>query len=140
MLVDYGTEWEEAWNDHVEAWKPDKTYVSPHVLNSNHDIPLLTHDESATIYANIEGFHTNEKNEELEIHRIIARRFKKQDGFVYEIEVIGSDDQVKLVKDVPRSQMSFFHKPYKADNFREGSFRHEMMIPDEMFPSAWRNM
>ena len=44
MLVDYGTEWEEAWNDHVKAWKPDKNYVSPHDLNKIHDIPLLTHD------------------------------------------------------------------------------------------------
>ena len=142
MLVDYGTEWEEAWNDHVKAWKPDKNYVSPHVLNTNHDIPLLTHDESARIYTNIDCYHIDDENEEFEIHRIRARRPdpNNQDGFVYEIEVIGSEDQMKLVKDVPRSQMSFFHKPYKADNFREGSFRHEMMIPDEMFPSAWRNL
>ncbi|KAL7492322.1 hypothetical protein ACHAWT_001474 [Skeletonema menzelii] len=143
VLVDYGREWEEAWNDHVKAWKPDEDYVSPHDLNTNLDLPLKTHEEGASMYTTIDGFHTDARNGERKIHRIRARRpYQKNqdDGFVYDLEVIGSGNQVKRVNGATRSQMHFFHKPYEADIFRKGSFRHEMMIPDEMFPSAWRNL
>mmetsp|Transcript_5305 Transcript_5305/g.9075 ORF Transcript_5305/g.9075 Transcript_5305/m.9075 type:complete len:559 (-) Transcript_5305:7-1683(-) len=145
VLVDYGKEWEEAWNEHVKAWNPDENYVSPHELNKDYDLPLKTHEEDASVYTDIFGYHTgtDKKSGEREIHRIRARRpdpNNKNDGFVYDLEVIGNGNYVKRVKDVSRSQMHFYHKPYKADIFREGSFRHEMMIPDEMFPNAWRNL
>ncbi len=139
VLVDYGTEWEEAWDEHVKAWNPVEEYISPYELNKNVDIPLKTHEEDASIYSNFVRLHTDEKNGEREIHRIRARRLD-QNGFVYDLEVIGSGNQVKRLKDVPRSQIHFFHKPYKSDMFREGSFRHEMIIPDEIFPNAWRNL
>lgn len=140
VLVDYGKEWEEAWNGHVRAWEPVEEYISPYDLNKNVDIPLKTHEEDASIYNNIVGLHTDKKNGDREIHRIRARRPAQNDGFVYDLEVIGNGNQVKRLKDVPRSQIHFFHKPYKADMFREGSFRHEMIIPDEIFPNAWRNL
>ncbi len=143
VLVDYGKEWEEAWDAHVKTWEPVEDHVSPHDLNKNVDIPLKTHEEDASIYNNISGYHYDEKNGEREIHRIRARRPApdyENDGFVYDLEVIGSGNQVKRLRDVPRSQIYFFHKPYSADIFREESFRHEMVIPDEMFPSAWRNL
>lgn len=143
VLVDYGKEWEEAWNDHAKAWEPVKEYISPYDLNKNVDIPLKTHEEDASIYNNIVGLHSDEKNGEREIHRIRARRPApdiQNDGFVYDLEVIGSGNQVKRLKGVPRSQIHFFHRPYKADMFRKESFRHEMIIPDEIFPDAWRNL
>lgn len=143
VLVDYGKVWEEAWNDHVKAWEPVEEYLSPYDLNKNVGIPLKTHEEDASIFNNIVGLHTDEKNEERKIHRIRARKpapDSQTDDFVYDLEVIGSGNQVKRLKDVSRSQIHFFHKPYKADMFREESFRHEMIIPDEIFPNAWRNL
>lgn len=144
VVVDYGKEWEGAWNEHVKGWKPVKKYVSPYELNENFEIPLKTHDEDESMYTDIDGYHTNKKSGFRVIHRITARDHPDQnntdDGFVYGVEVIGSGNQVKRFKDVPRSQMQFFNKPYKSDTFRKGSFRHEMMIPDEIFPNAWRNL
>jgi hypothetical protein len=142
VLVDYGKEWEEAWNEHVKAWKPVENYVSPYELNKNFDIPLKTHEEDESLYADMDGWHTDEKNEERVKHRITARKpdSNNEDGYIYDLEVVGIGKQVKLLKNVPRSRMHFLHKPYKGDTFMRGSFRHEMMIPDEMFPNAWRNL
>jgi hypothetical protein len=142
ILVDYGKEWEEAWDEHVKAWKPVKNYISPYELNTDSEIPLKTHEEDESRYSNIEGWHTDEESEERAIHRITARKPdpNNDDGYLYDLVVIGAGNQVKLLKDVPRSRMHFFHKPYKGDNFLKGSFRHEMMIPEEMFPNAWRNL
>ena len=49
VLVDYGTEWEAAWDEHVKTWKPVEEYISPYDLNKNVDIPLKTHEEDASI-------------------------------------------------------------------------------------------
>ena len=140
VLVDYGKEWEEAWNEHVKTWKPVENYISPHELNTNFDIPLQTHEENEHFYDDIEGWYTDKKGKEHVIHRITARRPDPRhlhtNSFVYDLQ--GERD--KVFNDVPRSQIHFYHKPYKADNFLKGSFRHEMMIPDEMFPDAWRNL
>jgi hypothetical protein len=142
VLVDYGKEWEEAWNEHVKTWKPVENYISPHELNTNFDIPLQTHEENEHRYDDIEGWYTDKKGKEHVIHRITARkpdtRHLHTNSFVYDLRGGERDDNV--FNDVPRSRIHFYHKPYKADNFLKGSFRHEMMIPDEMFPDAWRNL
>ena len=148
VLVDYGSEWEEAWRGHVEEWEPDDNYVSPYELNSNYDVPLkIDEEDESSMYEqnHIEGYYRIKKGEEREIHRITARRPAPNnkvdgDGYVYDLEILSKGNQLKLVENVPRSRMRFFHEEYQSDMFREGAFRHEMMIPDEMFPSAWRNL
>mmetsp|Transcript_36498 Transcript_36498/g.53508 ORF Transcript_36498/g.53508 Transcript_36498/m.53508 type:complete len:653 (+) Transcript_36498:90-2048(+) len=47
IFIDYGTEWEEAWNKHVSEWKPpvgDEEYVSAARLNSQ-NLPFRTLEE-----------------------------------------------------------------------------------------------
>jgi len=45
------------------------------------------------------------------------------------------------VENVPRKALSFYHvQPYQSDMFIPGAFRHEIMIPDRLFPEAWKNL
>ena len=53
-------------------------------------------------------------------------------------------DDTKVKKyvrsDVPREAIRFFDLPYTTDMHLLNAFRHEMILPDEMLPDAWRNM
>lgn len=42
--------------------------------------------------------------------------------------------------DVPRSALRFFDVPYTTDFHQPTSFRHFIGIPDDMFPSQWRDL
>lgn len=40
---------------------------------------------------------------------------------------------------VPRWAIQVRDKPYTKDEYLANSFRHEMMLPDEIFPETWKN-
>ncbi|CAB9510485.1 Guanylate cyclase [Seminavis robusta] len=46
--------------------------------------------------------------------------------------------RIKL-SDIPRMAIRFSDRPYTTDMFLEEAFRHYIVIPDSMFPSAWMN-
>jgi len=44
ILIDYGCEWEQAWNEHVTTWKPptgSKYYMAAYELNNNLNLTIL---------------------------------------------------------------------------------------------------
>jgi len=41
--------------------------------------------------------------------------------------------------DVPRDAFTYFNRPYTTDMFLANAFRHDIRIPDDLFPEAWRN-
>ena len=45
----------------------------------------------------------------------------------------------RILTSYPRSSIHFIVEPYAADQFIPGAFRHEIGIPDEMFPDHWKN-
>ena len=45
-----------------------------------------------------------------------------------------------ILTNVPRHAIQVRDKLYSKDEFIENSFRHEMMMPDEIFPESWRNL
>lgn len=44
------------------------------------------------------------------------------------------------VKGVPRTAIVFFDHMYSNDQFLRHTFRHEIGLPDEMVPEAWRDL
>lgn len=40
----------------------------------------------------------------------------------------------------PRHALRFFDNAYTSDLHLAGSFRHEIAMPDELFPAAWRDL
>jgi hypothetical protein len=75
----------------------------------------------------------------------VFRRYRDEDGTVsYTALLIGEDDNGKQVskgklENVPRDAFVFVDKPYKSDMHLPNAFRHEIMIPDEIFPEKWKN-
>jgi hypothetical protein len=61
----------------------------------------------------------------------VEKKLNDDDGVITEVHEI---------RDVPRSSISFVNSPYTSDIFLKNSFRHEMMLPDEIFPKAWMNL
>jgi hypothetical protein len=46
--------------------------------------------------------------------------------------------EIHEITNVPRSQIIFVNSPYTGDVFLKNAFRHEMMLPDTIFPEAWK--
>ena len=44
------------------------------------------------------------------------------------------------VTGVPRTAIDFFDRMYSNDQFMRHTFRHEIGLPDEMLPDAWRDL
>jgi hypothetical protein len=50
------------------------------------------------------------------------------------------DGMVHIVKDVPRYAIRLTDKMYSTDQHLENAFRHEINIPDDIFPSQWKDL
>ncbi len=70
--------------------------------------------------------------------------------YFYTVEIeavkpfVGSEDGDAItekheIEYVPRCAIEFVNMRYTSDVFLKASFRHEMMLPDGIFPEAWRN-
>ena len=44
------------------------------------------------------------------------------------------------VTGVPRTAIVFFDRSYSNDQYQRQSFRHEIGLPDDMLPDAWRDL
>jgi hypothetical protein len=68
--------------------------------------------------------------------------------YLYEIEIktkksVGEETpfhEHHIITDVPWNAIRFYEKPYTSDVFLKHAFRHEMKLPDEIFPKAWMNL
>ena len=58
----------------------------------------------------------------------------------YTVHVHLTDRRKAKVINVPRKAIMFFDEQYMSDNFLRRAFRHEMHLPDDMVPNAWRDM
>lgn len=47
---------------------------------------------------------------------------------------------VLIIHDIPRFAIEVRDKMYTKNEFLSGSFRHPMMIPDDIFPETWMNL
>jgi len=45
-----------------------------------------------------------------------------------------------IILNMPGRAIEVADKKYTKDEYVKNSFRHEMMIPDEIFPPAWKNL
>uniref|UniRef100_A0A7S4IRF2 Uncharacterized protein n=1 Tax=Odontella aurita TaxID=265563 RepID=A0A7S4IRF2_9STRA len=57
------------------------------------------------------------------------------------------DDEVKMamikrtvvMSQIPQSAIFFVDRPYTTDQAMRGAFRHEIEIPDDIFPDVWKD-
>jgi hypothetical protein len=171
VFLDYGDEWEEAWQTHVANWNPvegAETYVAAEQLNEqttiiqtefelmytpwpgNVDIKFniaftrprriwLKHWEQGTLAKYM-------KKEDDYYERVeVLRREVDSDNHTWYTVVILEDDKEKKKKkkermalNVPREAFRFFDRPYTSDMHQDNAFRHDIRIPDELFPELWK--
>jgi hypothetical protein len=176
LFMDYGNEFEEAWNLHLETWQPpgrSKRYADADTFNTRmKDAVLRTDDE--------QELDPYPSNLEIRCHRYLRRkswrkhimdetfdnlwdtieekgwpcfidsRYEEEEDngeFFYNVrmEYEVKDDDGKWVdkfverEGVPRSAISFLDRPYTTDIHLANAFRHDIRIPNDMFPRKWKN-
>ena len=215
VFIDYGEEWQKAWDEHVKQWRPSSKendynnmtwwtnetvtsngdHVSAYDLNNNQEIPIRTFEEQQTnpyphnveiqCYANTNHdaaylftpktmpvyrreFDTDldMSEDEDEVYIVdcqIRERYEYEDEssdddetdaiqithkYLYVIEITtekqalnetSSFNERYLITGVPWSAIKFVEKPYTSDIYLKNAFRHEMKLPDEIFPDSWKN-
>lgn len=179
IFLDYGIEWEQAWQQHIQWWRPSEAnYIPAWKLNQDISTPVRTVFETITGFrypGNVElrcekSFLDDEDDDDDGVEdwrehlktRTVETWLLKQstplipcevirtksiDGELFYTVVMMEDDEDDdsqfvnhLVEDIPREGIKFVDRPYTSDIFLRNSFRHDIRIPDEMFPQTWRNV
>jgi len=72
---------------------------------------------------------------------VIGRLEKQDSSYSYTVKVLkyGDDDEDVLIRNLPHSNIKYVDKPYTSA-MHKNTFRHPIMLPDEMFPPSWRNV
>jgi len=168
ILMDYGIEWEAAWNAHVAHWQPPP---SARVEKTAAELNLETHlrtifeeykDRQYPATVELYGLQPEGEWKEHYAAGTLEEYLAEEDTTWWPCEILryktdpttgdvlytmhmfepdGEKDQKSiLVEDVPRAIFHFRDRPYTSDTFLPTAFRHDIRIPDELFPRAWRNL
>merc|ERR1719232_87728 len=77
------------------------------------------------------------------INCVLIRKEFVNEKYFYKVALRMTEDDVNFFKvfvyGVPREAIKFSDRPYSSDMFMEDAFRHEIMIPDEIFPESWKD-
>lgn len=216
VFIDYGEEWQKAWDEHVKKWEPTtkesdynnmtwwtkeaergngdpitayemniadhvsiRTWAEqqsnpyPHSLvmqcyvNTNHYVEYLYAPKTTPVFRRSFDEETDMAEDEGEFHLIdcqVRERYEKGEDdssddssdddeqqhnhkYLYVVEVdvektVDDDDSFRehhIITDVPWNAIKFKEKHYTSDVFLKNAFRHEMKLPDEIFPKSWMN-
>ncbi len=219
VFIDYGEEWQKAWDEHVKKWEPtskesdynnmtwwtneaergngdpitayemniaDQVSIRtleeqqsnpyPHSLgmqcyvNTNHDVEYLHVPKTTPVFRRSFDEETDMAEDGDEFHLIdcqVRERYEKGEvdssddssdedeqqhnhKYLYVVEAdvkktVDDDDydysflEHHIITDVPWNAIKFKEKQYTSDVFLKNAFRHEMKLPDEIFPKSWMN-
>ena len=164
VTIDYGEEWEKAWVEHKKQWsmiektlEPNPTYAT-HALDMEGGIIRTMKEQESQPYPScvrtacfswINNGDFRYATKEFSTLRPcdVIRRVRKKDGSyrynakVHETEYFeGSIPDSAILTDIPREAMSFIVEPYCSDQHLLNAFRHEIGLPDDMYPEAWLDL
>lgn len=170
ITIDYGDEWQAAWDEHVRNWKPPKNaneYQAAYELNEDVDLVIRTirepsYSENLRLFVR-EEYRLMAGLEETETEwynalildryeykgetRYMAQLFVVDDDDETEMSYMATDDgnniadeRPEILFSVPRDAFAFDDVPYSRDHAMQTAFRHDMRVPDDMFPPAWKDL
>ena len=161
VVLDYGEEWETAWNAHVTSWTPVEgaaSYISALDLNEDDESVLKTEFQQFTdpypnnVHIRFDVTFAKEDNW-AEFHHLPTRdtdlvrcdvlsMHQGDDGEISYTTVYLDDDDEEYTKveGVPRDAFVFRDNAYTGDFFQHNVFRHDIRIRDEIFPESWKNL
>jgi SET domain len=169
VFVDYGNEWQQAWDEHVENWKPVERLVDK--LNDDFDSILPTEDEwhwsvgdltddsqavnlwCYNVYRELQGLPSAP---EVAYPCKVILRQDVDGSALYTAEILerrqnvdDDDDDVceeffdEILWAVPRDAFAFgglYHVFDTREYASTWTFRHDLRVPDELMPDAWKNL
>lgn len=155
-------EWEEAWQTHVRNWKP------PPGSDQYQPSLLLNEMDDAVIRTVAEGSYDPENDKILYCREIFRTFAGADDDSPYDFQTcraldryVGPDGEYRyivetfaevegswqcreenrfIIFDLPRDGFNFRDALYSLDHSQRWAFRHDMRIPDELMPEAWKNI
>jgi SET domain len=169
IFLDYGDEWEEAWMAHVRNWKAvegAERYKSSTDFNSGEGGKLPTIFEQLSgkaapfppnvafkcdnAYTNAWDIGTLKHFQEFHLPdywecTILRSKYLDNGLDVYDVHIYrnGNNDVLPsenyISRGIPRVAIRFYDTPYTHDIHLPNAFRHDIRIPDELFPDVWRN-
>ena len=172
ILMDYGDEWQAAWEAHVASWESPRMIPPKSAAELNNETTKLRtifdeyderhYPDSVELFCDTEVHNAEsdwkKRHAKGTLKEYLASidavwwpceilRYKtdpKTGETLYTVHMFEVDgEQIRnsiLVEDVPRDIFHFVDGPYSSDNLLPAAFRHDIRIPDELFPKAWRNL
>ena len=173
IYIDYGRDWENAWNKHKAEWKPNTDpYKYPHQLEEEvkwKDLVTEADDSEEPYPDNVQvtcfyhyGQHMEEAAGESPVQwrltpftgrvssqrpcRLLRKEMDPHGDTSYTAEIYnsaqGGDDNIPegvqhIVTGIPREAIALTNKLYSSDQHLPNAFRHEIGIPDDIFPRQW---
>ena len=61
-------------------------------------------------------------------------------GEKYTVNVHIDNRKTVTIEDMPRSAITFADMDYSKDQYLRGTFRHEIRVPDGIFPKEWMDL
>jgi hypothetical protein len=164
VFLDYGVEWEQAWEKHVASWKPvdnatnyvhsslwnETTYRTAEELETNPYPPNLITMCQESYSTDSDGKHiwvnvlrpSSYRNYCKVLERSepdVNEEDDEEGDVVYTIELKLEDGTTVNVESVPSDGIFLYDRAFSADWHLPNVFRHEMGIPDDIIPEVWRN-
>lgn len=161
VFMDYGAAWEQAWQEHLRKWEPLEaadSYKPAWEFRADMDTRLKTvFEQMKDPYPNniqlqcLEQFFKpgwqqawEISGNDMEVLYNIGRRdvdilrYRESDEGNLLYTVVDYETN-ELFEDLPRIAFYFVDVPHTTDIALDNAFRHEIRIPDDVFPSAWKN-
>jgi len=168
IYIDYGSGWQEAWEEHTRSWKvisgDDVLYASAAGINARDNVPVPTVHESedGSYPDNVETFcyagvvdwdgvkdgdtiawtEPSDRNWQAK-HRPLRCDVLDSEEEKYSAVVFTGDeedDKEIKIENVPRNAITYVDVAYSKDQYLKGTFRHEIRVPDGMFPKNWLDL
>ena len=162
IFLDYGEEWENAWQEHLRTWSPvpdAESYVpvkqfeeKTEQLKTELELLVEPYPKNVELKC-FSSFLTNKRKWQKAIQNgqdlhhlrrgqtlpcnITGYKKDSNDRSLYTTSISGED---QLVDGMPREAFTFEDKPYAPDMFLTNAFRHDIRIPNDIFPDAWKNL
>ena len=161
IFIDYGDEWEMAWQEHVRNWKP------PPGSNDYQPSSILNEMDEAIIRTMAEGSYNPETDKHLYCREIFREYAGAEDESDFDFQAcraldryVDSDGEYRyivetytevqgpyecheennfIIFDLPRDGFNFRDALYSLDHSQKWAFRHDIRIPDEIMPESWKN-
>ena len=157
IFMDYGKDWEEAWNRHVQNWKPAdvaKDYVYPEDMDLTEPFRTIKEQKENPYPKNLmlvcdTANYYREANttmkwqpskrwpEDLVDCQILSRKQNSDKSYFFNVSLWLKSKSTYIDYDVPQSAISFVDRPYMSDQDLASAFRHPIGFPEAMTPPQW---